>query len=438
MMTPNQLQLITAAVDGELSITEAHAFRCLLDGSLEARTLYAKLQADSSRVRTLAHVPTPAGLRARIMARVAAQPLAVPAPAMVPFRKRLAAWAPVAVAASVLLCVTAGSFAFFRGNGADSAARHDSSKLPTATNWANVLPADHNRTPSAPPPITGPESDAVAHDVQPVPLIPSPRAVPNIPKAVAIAPLPRPVTPGLVGSPLWPKLPPLDFVQVRVPFLHTVAELDRDDARQELLEELGHDPAYRFDLFVRDPARGVDVFQRAAKAVGIKVFADAATLDRLKKRHAAAVVIYTESLTAVELTALFAQVSVQDMKFSPRVCDALHAAPVARFDELELQKILGTNPGLFKRPRAAEKPGAGQGGPKSVSDETIDMLVKSITAPAAKPGEKTAVLLTWQTTHPNIPRTIPATSKELKQFFAKRGDRKPKAIPAIIVIRHAG
>jgi hypothetical protein len=73
-----------------------------------------------------------------------------------------------------------------------------------------------------------------------------------------------------------------------------------------------------------------------------------------------------------------------------------------------------------------------------VSAGTIDSVTKTLTTPPAKPGEKTAILMTWQTTNSGIARTNPATSNELKQFLAKRGDRKPNAVPAVIVIRPVG
>jgi hypothetical protein len=346
---------------------------------------------------------------------------------------------PAAVAAGLLLCVTAGSFAFFAG---------DRSKGSLAKNpRANALPAPHDAPAAVPAPTPMPapagtrsDPDVVARNgVSPVPPLPMPKEV--LPPAVAVAPPPRYAPLDLHGSRILPPIAPFDFVQVRVPFLRAVAELDRDDTRQELTDELAHDPAFRFDLFVRDTARGVDVFQNAAKAAGLTVFADAATLDKLKKKQAASVVVYTESLTAAELAELFAKVAAEDAKFSPRVCDALHATPVVRHDELELKAIFGLDAGLFKRPVGSG--GAGQGGkptpePKSVSAGTIDSVTKTLTSPPPKPGERPAVLMTWQTTHTSIVRTPPAASAELKQFLAKRGDRKPTAVPAIIVIRPAG
>ncbi len=452
MIPAEHLQLITAAVDGELSPPEVCAFRRVLESSAEARALYAKLKADRARVQSLPLATPPADLRAKILARIAsATPapvrksaahrtqLAEPAqPASAPNR-RTPLWVPVAVAAGLLICITAGSYGFFNGQ---KSTKNQLVKNP----WANSLPAPQDTPNSVPSPntiapqeLTRPDPAAVVHsDVSPVPPLPLPRPVP--PVAVALAPEPRPATPILFGHQLLPKLPPFDFVQVRVPFLRTVAELDREDIRQELIDELGRDQAFRFDIFVRDTARGAEVFQNAAKTAGLTLFADAATLEKLKKKQVHSLVIYTETLTAAELTDFLAKLSVEDAKFSPRVCDAIHALPAHRSDELELRTILGVDVGLFKRPvgsGGSGSNGTGQGpekGDKSVSAGTIDSVTKTLT----KGGEKSAVLLTWQTTHSSIPRTTPAQSTELKQFRDKRGTRPANAIPAIIVIRPVG
>ncbi len=440
-MTAEQLQLITAAVDGELSTTEAHAFRLLMASCVEARVLFAKLKADSVRVRALPQVAPPADLQAKILAKLAAatpaprvrpQPHAEPktTPTAVPSR-RFPSWLPVAAAAGVFLCLAAASFAFFTDQ---ATPKNTIAKNP----WSNALPAPQNDPATVPSP-TAPQierpdpANVVRSDVLPVPPAPTPRVVP--PEAVTVAPEPRTVTPpDLIGFPVLPKLPPIERIEIRLPFLRPVADLSREDINQELFDEIRRDPAFKFDLFVRDTARGAEVFQNAAKASGLTVFADAATLDKLKKKQAHAIVIYTESLTAAELAALFAKLSTEDAKFSPRVCDSLHATPVIRSEEVELKAILGVDVGLLKRPVGNGTSGAVQGSDsKNVSAGTIDSVVKSVSK-----GDKSAVLLTWQTTHASIARTNPAMSAELKSFLAKRGDRKPNAVPAIIVIRPVG
>jgi hypothetical protein len=224
-----------------------------------------------------------------------------------------------------------------------------------------------------------------------------------------------------------------------------VAELDRDDIRQELHDNLAREPAVRLDLFVRDPARGIEVFQNAARASGVKLYTDAATSEKLKKRQIHSLVIYTETLTAAELTGLFAKLSNEDVKFTPRVCESLHVAAIGRADEMDLKNILGIDPGLFKRATDGTHGGAGQVpksqaniDPKPISADTIGSVVKSVTTPNPTPGdarEKSAMLLTWQTSHAAVSRTAPGSSAELKQFLANRRDRKATAVPTMIVIR---
>ena len=432
-MTADQLQLITAAVDGELSATEAGAFRQLMAISPEARTLHAQLQADSNRLRTLTRIAPPVDLQAKVLARVAnvkPQYLAEPATLRESYR-RMPTWMPVATAASIVFCIISCSFAYYV-----TQTRHNNE---TANNqWAAALPAQ----PSIPIAVTSPTAPlvelpnpatVVRIDVLPVPSVATPRDV--LPVTIAAAPEPRSVSPDFLSAPLRAKLPPFHREVVRVPFLRTVAELERDDIRQLLTDELGHNSAVKFDLFVRDTASGAEVFQNAAKAAGLTLFADATTLAKVKKKQVHAVVIYIENLTPAEHTALFAMLATVDEKSSPRVCDSLHLTPIVRSDETELKAILGIDVGLFKRPNGTT--GAGQGSDKSkpVSAGTIDSVVKSVSTAPAKPVDKPAMLMTWQ---PGPARTIPALSVELKQFLAKRGDRKPNAVPAIIVIRPVG
>lgn len=463
-MTAAQLELITAAVDGELSATEQRAFRALLASSAEARELFGRLKADSLRVAALPRVAPPADLQAKIMARLgattpapasrpktqkspAAAPVTEPARKLVPAHahspapRRTARWVPAALAASVLLCITAASFAFFQGTGPKNQIAKNS--------WANILPSGPENTHGVPSP-TGPNPNpdrerpdpafVARADVSPVPPVPNPREVPA--PEIATAPAPRAVNPDFIGSPFRLTLPPFERVEIRVPFLRPAADLGREDIAQELTDELRRDPA-RLDLFVRDTARGVEVFQNAAKAAGLAVHVDAATLEKLKKKQAHSVVIYTESLSAAELAALFAKLSAEDAKYSPRVCDSLHANAVARADELELKAVLGLDVGLYKRPT----PATGQGAErvpsgKSVTAGTIDQVVQSVSggspSASAKGPDKHAVLLTWQTAHPNLARTNPAASAELKQYLQKRGARPANAVPAVIVIRPVG
>jgi hypothetical protein len=252
-----------------------------------------------------------------------------------------------------------------------------------------------------------------------------------VPDGIAVAPEPRIVRPDLVAFPPI-VTPTFDHVRIRIPFLKALADLDRPESRQELAEELGREPPVRIDLFTRDPARSIEVFQSAAKAAGVNLLVDATTHERARKGQVSALLIYSETMTAKELAEVFGKLSAEDAKISPRVFGSLHAIPVTASDNTDLKNILGVDAGLYKRampgPDRGEKPSDPT---KSISSGTADQIVKSVSG-AAKPTEKTAILLTCA---PTPARTAPNASAELKQFLAKRGDRHANAVPVVIVIR---
>ena len=405
-MTDDLLILLTAAVDGEATPAEQWYVHRMLSDSVEARTLFARLQSDSIRLKNL-RKPAPANLVARVMAKLPHAELAV-----APIRRdRSRTWITVAIAASLLIAVGAGSRLFFAKpiglhTGAESAQGQPS--------FADVLPKENSPL-SMPPAVFVPPSNQVAH---------GPPLPPELPDR--IDEIPPPHIKGadvLVAPPLLP-IPPLDKLIVRVPLLVSVTDLEREDGQQRLLEELGREPAYRIDLFAKDAGRGVELLQAAAKNAGLNIFADATALDRMKRKQATSYLVYTESLSAAEIRDLFVRIAADESKSPQRVFDSLHATPALPADQVVLKELLGTDPGLWKRPVGAALPIE----PKPISAGTGDQLAKSLTATT----NKYAVLLTFT---PAASRTNPAMSKELKEFLAKRGERKASAVPILIVIR---
>ncbi|MCS6863768.1 MAG: hypothetical protein RMJ56_17130 [Gemmataceae bacterium] len=453
MLTEQQLALITAAIDRELSDSEMAALQQLLSVSAEAQQLYAQLADDSRRLQSLsgAAIPVPAELTARIVTRIATLPTlrplrttALPSTSSSPSssqpsRRRI--WqhlVPVAMAASVLLAITLTSFVFFsQTERLKTRTRILAQKFPSPTD-APIAPQQLTPQPSTTPPLATGDKPPASPPVSPMPKEVEPQP------SVTLAPEPRIVARDLIGSQILPALPPFERVEVRVPLLRPVAELPQDDVRQLLLDELKSSLATRFDLFVRDPSRGVDVLEKAATATGLKLYVDSATRDKLKKKQIHSVVFFTDNLTPSEVVKFLAQIALEDQKFSPRVCDSIHALPAGRLDEMELKSLLGSDPGLFRRPSertdsgstSAKAPAVPQG--KALSDQTIDKVTETLTKPAERGREKSAVLLTWQTIHPSIPRTAPAASAELKQFLQKQGERDPRSSPILIVIRPVG
>lgn len=462
-MTDEQLSLITAAVDGELSPAETTSFRHLLDSSPTARALYIRLKDDSVRLRNVAQATPPANLLKKVMGKIAALtpppsklPVAIPiSPVRLPaarsqpvqlattpigrdnrkstLERRSRKWVPVALAASLLFAVTGSSFWFFsRGNAnASGSVARNPKRPPPATQsgakdpeWAKWLPFEDGPRPVAPTPIPAHSRETIVAENDSV----LPERIPIDPPPTPIAPLPRSATNNsIMGAEFVPDIPPLDLLHVRVPFLKPLAEFDHDEVRKQLADELGRDPAFRIDVFTRQLPRGVETFRNAAKASGVTVYVDPTTLERVNKTQVNSVVVYIESLNPGEVAELFSKLNAEDAKISPRLFDIVHAVPVVRADHDALHGILGIEPGLFKRP-VPEKSGPDPS--KPINAGTVDQIVKSISA--GKPIEKNAILMTWL---PAAARTAPNTSGELQKFLSKRGDRKPNAVPVIIVIR---
>jgi hypothetical protein len=426
MLSPDQLELLTAAVDGELPPRRARRLRRLLAASAEARTVLARLEADAARLRNLPKAAPPADLAARIMAKVAVSTppvVASPArPATVPFRRRQ--WVHVAVAASLLLGVGVSSFLFFvRGtggsNGAGSIAHNGGTDrhpgpIQIAPEIAQSLPSEHDQVPPGPIAEVRPQPRVVAHqDTRPA-TAPDPR-----PKADRT---PRPDS--ALGAPLLPDVAPLDRVQVRLPFLAGPGDLDRDEMRAALAEELGREHASRVDVFVKDPARGVELLQAAARSVGLVVHADAATAARVRTRApTTAFVLFTESLTAAEARDLLARFAADDAKASAKVFDTMHVTPLHPADHRDL------NTNVFGFDVSPAKKANGE--PRPISAGTADQVAKNV----GRGGEKAAALATYL---PSTARTAPMMSRELKQFADRRADRKPNTTPVVIVVRYAG
>lgn len=405
-MTDDLRELVTAAIDGELAPAEQERLNALLAASAEARTLFARLQSDSIRLKDLSQVP-PANLVARVLSKL---PMAEPVPVR---RERVRSWLAAGIAASVALAIASAYVVHLTSQPGTNPSgtqmvRHDPDLI-------KALPREVG---SPQPALLPPSVPSGSNNVAQV----TPEPLPEPPSGLDQIPPPRVKGADVfVAGPL-PPIPPFERFVVRVPLLVSIAELERDDAKQRLLEELGRDPAYRIDLFAKDASRAAELFQNAAKTAGVNLFADSLALDRMKKKQATSYLVYSESLSAADIRDLLVKISEVDAKNPERAFDALHATPALLSDQNVLKDLLGTDPGLWKRPMPAG------GEPKSISSGTGDELSKTL----SKNGDKSAVFLSFT---PAASRTNPALSKELKEFLARRGERKASAVPILIVIR---
>jgi hypothetical protein len=392
MLSDADRELITAAVDGALDDRREPLFRALVADSAEAAALFHKLQGDARRLREARRVPAPPGLADCVVARVRDLPHTTPS------SRRAAAqrptWLTYAVAASLLLAVAAGSYWYVARSARDPEGRALRHALPTpqdpgGTEYA-VVPRD--RTPE---------------------VVPAPRAMVE-PEIVAIAPrqagreaapTPRPFGfNDVIGS--RPAVDPgtIAAADIRLPLRATVADLDRPEWKAKVAAELARDPAFRLDLFVHDPLRAAEVFQTAAQAAGVDLIVDATAQERIKRKLPTTWAVYTESLTADELAAFLAQLAARTRAADATpVFASAHLFPAQQPEQRELRELLGVDP-LARNKPAARK------------DRT----------------EKPTAILLGYSTGARVP---PALSKEVKTYLDRRDERKPAAVPLLIVIR---
>lgn len=405
-MTDADLELISAAVDGELPPADLAAFRRLIAGSPAAARWHAALVRDRDRLRAVRPVAAPAGLAAGVAARLAP---ATPHRAVVSTRRR--PWVPMAVAASFFLAVGTATFLVVGGRTGSETAEQ---KRPTP-------PANHepHATPDPTPPAVPPETDPPPG---PSPMTHSTVVAEATPAPVPeTAPVPRPAD--VLASPPAATAEPLEAVEVRLPVLLPVADLGQDDARAAVRAELAGGPAYRIDLFARDTHRAAELLVAAGRAVRLTVGVEQVAAERLRRKMPSAWAAYTDALTPDEVAAWLAAVAAADADAeSARTFTAAHLIPAQAAEQKDLRDLFGAEPVPGKRSRPT--------GPRSVAAGTLGEVTDSLQKGATKP----AVLVTYL---PAAARVNPLASKDVKAYHDRAGERKPGTVAVLVVVRPA-
>jgi hypothetical protein len=431
MNPANVRELLTAAVDGELTPAERKAAERLLRESAAARALFARLKADAARLRKLPRVPAPADLADNVLATIRDRAMSpTPLPPARPDRRlnwsALPVWANVVTAAGVLLTITAGSYLYFTASQNYSAGENQ--KVAAKGPVGAEIAADHPRLhadigdaappPKAEPARSGPEAIAVRPRVLGPEVGPVPREVP------ADILTERPID--------TPEIESFQLDKIRVSHFFNLDDLPGDAAaRKKLTDEMRKDELIRLDLFCRSSPKALDMVLAALKARGITVFADAFAAEQLKKKNPPELMIFTEVLTPDEATQLLTALGAEDAKRAgdgPSELDALVAAPFLHADLATLSRLLGV-PNLEPRPAKGK---AGVDIRKPLPEGTASQLANSLAklGGGAPKAERAAVVVSYAPVNPT-----PGASREIKQFLDRRGDRKAGAKPLMLVLR---
>jgi hypothetical protein len=447
MLPDHHRQLLTAFVDGELSGRQRRQAQRLLRRSAEARKLLRGLQEDARCLRSLPHARPDADLSGPVLRAIADRALTPrrQRPAAVP--RRLPAWSGLAAAAAILVGLGLASFFYF------SASLEPGQPPAVAKRLPDPVPPEANPAP-APGPSPADRTNRVANGSAEKPDRPQgpekpPDPVAKLPGAATTPPRetkPRPEGPP-EGDVLTGRMEmfQIDRVNLALPVILRLHNLDQEPVRQQLLAELARDHDFRLELPCRTGTRALEGLLPAFLALKLALFMDPLAQVRLKLPQVPShYAIYLENVTAEELARLLLQVGQDDKKVAARKpleaqFDRLVLTRMTAADRKELAGLLGTDPTQSAAPAPTGPLGTDPRQP--LSELTAKQVGEALAGqggaprpevgkPPAKAADRQALVLLY---NPAV-RPHPA-SPEVTRFLETRKPARPGTLRILLVLR---
>jgi anti-sigma factor RsiW len=435
MLSDRCYQLLTAYVDGELSVRQRKAVQRLLRRSQEARSLLRQLRADAEALRQLPRRQLAADFSERVLQSLRERGLSR--------RQRLArtqsqpfpAWVGMALAASVLFLVGFGSYFYFTLTlpRPDNAVAGRPPEVPSNTARSgpvpeNVKPAppkdDHPAAAAPKQPDLAPEGprNAARHESANPGAVPA--AGPN-PENTLTLPVPE-------KEMFQPQ-----GIDVALPVIFQFAALDGVKLRDELRKDSG----FRLEVPCHESSRAFDRLQAAFKAHGVGLLIDQVAQSRLKQAKLQTnFVLYAEDLLPEELAGILQHVGKEDRKAEARhrQFDGLVVSRMSKDDRKELSTLLGIDPRQVQAPRSGAPLGLDP--KKPLAEMTADQVAQALAGhgstsssepgkSAAKAAEHLAVVLPYNPVRPR------PGSAEVKRFLDSRKPPRTGTVQVLLVLR---
>jgi hypothetical protein len=441
-MLPDRVTgLLNAYLDGELTPRQRKAVHRLLRRSPDARTHLRHLQENVRRLRCLPRQTLGPDFPGQVVQAIADRNLR-PArrPVAQPVARPLPAWVGLAVAASLLFLVGAGSYVYFvhslasPPSGSTLAHNTKTERGPEGDPNGSVKVADgHATDPSRP-------GEAKAGGGEARPGEPKNASV-DVADASKDKSDPGKLpadgsTDPVIASPI-PKMElfPPKAADGSLPLL--ILKFGDLDAAK-LKEELGKDSGFRLELPVRESAKAMARLQAVCQAANFNLMIEQDAAARLKqpKLHTN-FVLYCEDLSTDDLVKLLQQVAAEDKKAEAKKkgdgeYDGLVVTRMSKDDRKELSDLLGIDPKQVQGPDPRVP----------VSSGTGDAVVKSLTG-GGTPRPETGKATPKQPDHvalvlPYNPVRPRPGSAEVKRFLEGRKPSRNGALQVLLVLRETG
>ncbi len=417
MLTPHELELLTAHVDGELNSAQRRQVAALLERSGEARTLLTQLQRDAERLRSLSRRTVPIDLSETVLAEIgqlACQPRVVPLRRTTKFPL----WRGVAAAAAVLFAVGLGSFLLNSPKGDPTIANNTQAsidKQPESGNDRDTSPLPRKTL----EPLGNPNRDKAIVKVE---QLPTPRPVQTTPP---------PNQGDILAANGHDSATKLEKVEVDLPTIARLHELHQEEHASALTDRLSKLRSARVELTSREGAKAFERLRKALEAKQVTLHVDPLTQARLKKpQQKTDVVVFLENVKPETLVELLQQVGNEDRMGDPHFEGAVVVKELARWDRKDLMDLLGIDP-LVNRPSPIRKQGVDirREFPEQTAREVVAALDgKGVPRPGSEPR------------HHAFVSHFPATknrSTELTRFLELRQPVKSGTLQVLLlVIRH--
>jgi hypothetical protein len=442
MLSDRERELLTAYVDGELRSRRRRLAQRLLELSGEARVLFAKLQQDACRLGDLSPEPLGHDLSIAVLGAIAERklsPRGKPVPATSPY----AGWVGVSAAAAVLIGLGAASYLFFSESfgpePASAIARSDSSEFSVGPGREAASSPGVPERSSEPKAVTKGSPTAP----QPPPNLANPTEVANAEEMPAPTPLREsPKNQDVLTGRM--EMFQIDQVELSVPLLFKVHQLEQERVRQQLVAELRKDKEFRLELPLpgRSSAKGVERLLAACRTLGIAPQVDPVAQERLKLPQLAAnhFAIYLENLSADTMARMIQLAGQEDKKAAGRKVleiqfDRLVVTRMTSRDRKELSLLLGTDPTQAPTPTSIA-PNLKQPLSDLTAQQVGDALAgqggvprPNINKASSAAGEGVALVLAYAPTRPH------PVSAETKRFLEGRKSAHPGTLRVLLVIR---
>jgi hypothetical protein len=440
MLAPHHKELLTAYVDGELNARQRRHVARLLHRSREARQLLERLQQDSREIRALPPCTPPRDVSVPVVDAIIRRNLVPLRVRRTPPPVRFPIWTGFAAAASVLLLVGLGTFLHYsRGPGRSDTGTTAQRPTNHDDNTASTLPAEKNVARS-------PKENVVQKETssgQPLPpehdpdskefVLPPDDAMEKVGPA---KPSPRRSSEPVFASGAKESPGQLERVELPLPTLFKLSDLDQSGAARQLRDKLAAPGAYRIELLCKDASKTFGRVRTAFAANKIGLVADPRAQERLKKPlYRNDFAIFAENVTPAQLVRLLARLGIADRtppadkkSPEPRFEGTVVVQPWSSWDRSELASLLKANPSPVPPRPAPRAPDVDIH--KPLPEVTENEILQGKGVPRPTSGDQRAIFLSLSGTR--------SDSQELKRFVAQRKPLQTGTIQVFMVLRHVG